>query len=58
LAYPIADLFATFRRQSSESQAACLLRLIGPCKFAVGFDSLFVLCEPETDLAIPLNGGE
>src|SRR5580700_6437508 len=55
LAYPIADLLLTFRGQTSESQAACLSRLIDPRNFAVGFDFLLVLGEPETDRALALN---
>ena len=58
LAYPVANLLATFRGQSSESQAACLSRLIDPCNFGVGFDSLFVLREPETERALALNGSD
>src|ERR1700756_2820555 len=55
LAYPIADLLLPFRGQTTESQAACLSRLIDPRNFAVGFDFLFVLGEPETDRALALN---
>jgi hypothetical protein len=58
LAYPIADLLVTFRGQSSESQAARLSRFVDPRNFAVGFDSLFVLGEPETNRALALNGSD
>jgi hypothetical protein len=54
LAHPVADFFASFCGQSSESQAS-LLRLIRPRHCAVGFDSLVVVREPETDRPMPLN---